>query len=975
MKIFLLAVLFLSSLCASQIPGLINYSEEDGLNSSYTYEMNEDKNGFIWIGSDNGLFRFDGKEFRQYNKKEGLKNIDILSCEPLSGGEVFIMPFLNDFAYLKNNVVINSDINRELKKIRFEHNPFINTYQDSVILCNNNNPKKLYVFKDEKVTEIPLYIKYSGNDPDNKLIPTSYDFRTDMLYLSDEKTGRIVVYDIRNKKEYGSNISLPGSLWKKDNFLIRIQHKELNIYEYKDQLRLKKKQTIHLEDEIHRVLIDKNNKLWIYSKNGGVFYFDEALSSGKKLQAPKKILQDYIINDILVDTDNNVWFSTRNNGIFFITEKFFRNYITLPIKNNSASITAISGNSKAVFLGYNEAIGGIFCANKITDIVFEKNKKNENSNIFATDKKVFFGLVQNVYQYDILTRKKKFLGTYNLKNLLPFTDSSIFICSSEGLTVYDFKKDLYTDFLKNERVYTALPFSKDSLFVGDFKNLYTFSIATKKKKLFLEGYYFKDIKKLKSNVYIGATNLNGIVIFNNRKVIKHITEHESLPSNQVKRIDIENENTFWASTNSGLCRIEYTGNTVHLNNFTKIDGLPGNRVSGCVIKKDTIYIATSKGLGILSVRKLLMQQKVIHKKVILNSITIGGKILYDFSKKPVIQSLDNDLVFSLSFPDYASLGKISYRYKIEGLNEKWQISNSSKIILNALPPGKYVFKVFGLGYNGKQSYTSTEIPFEIKPKYWQTWWFTVLLIILSIVVILAFLTYYFQKKRNKKLKNLFYDKKIAELELQAIKAQINPHFIYNCLNSIQYLLYKKDYPETENYLDVFSQMIRKTLHYSEKTFMPVNEEVEYLSLYLNMEKLRLKDQFDYEIVISKAVNPEWLIPSLLIQPFVENAIKHGIANLKDRKGNIKISFDVEDTSLCICIEDNGIGIQNENDRIQKDHSFGVKLSRKRIETFRQLFETDIILEIHNLSERQQRSGTQIKLYMTPYEKTNTSLYH
>lgn len=156
--------------------------------------------------------------------------------------------------------------------------------------------------------------------------------------------------------------------------------------------------------------------------------------------------------------------------------------------------------------------------------------------------------------------------------------------------------------------------------------------------------------------------------------------------------------------------------------------------------------------------------------------------------------------------------------------------------------------------------------------------------------------------------------------------------------------------------------------------MPIREEIKYLSLYLDMEKLRLKDLFDYKISISDKVNKSWVIPSLLIQPFVENAIKHGISSLKDRKGFIEIYFDHTGSALSITIEDNGVGIGNLPESIAKANSFGVKLSQKRIETFKQLFETHIILEIKDLSEY-QKQGTQIKLYITPHENKNTGMHH
>ncbi|ASW73276.1 hypothetical protein IQ37_03970 [Chryseobacterium piperi] len=801
----------------------------------------------------------------------------------------------------------------------------------------------------------------------------SLDVANQLLYMSDDHD-KIVAYDIQRRKKILCNISMPKStIYRKGDFFISQKNNKVNIYKRSSHHYFKKIQSFSVGEKIHQLVIDNDYRLWVCLDKGGVFYYRQTLFDGN-LSNPIKLMDTFIMNHIMVDRDHNIWFSTRNNGVYFITDKFFKNYIHLPVKNNSSFITAIAKNGKTIILGYNEAKSGILKANTISDIILEKNRKIETKAIFSKGNTIIFGLSLNAIQYDISTHKIAPVGDYSLKNVLPYTDNSVFLCTSQGLTVYNFIT--HNSFqLLNDRTYNALPYDKDNIFVGDFKNLYKLNVKTKKKTLFLEGYYFTDIKKLKPNIYIGATNLNGILFFNNTGIIKRITEKDGLSTDQIKKIEVENEKVFWASTNSGLSRIEVRGAEIKINNFTQTDGLPSNVVAGCVIQEDTIYAATSKGLGILPISNLLAQQKFINKKVIINSVTIGDHEILDLSKEITGQTPDNTVTFDVSFPDYTSQGKIKFKYKIEGLSDEWQISSSPKITYNALPPGTYVFKVFGLGYNGKQSYTSSNLSFEIKPKFWQTWWFKLLLITIVASFIFSLITLYFQKKRNKKLETLYYEKKIAELELQAIKAQINPHFIYNCLNSIQFLLYKKDYSETENYLDIFSQMIRKTLYYSEKTFMPIKEEIEYLSLYLNMEKLRLKEQFDYTISVSETVKENWIIPSLLIQPFVENAIKHGISNLKERKGNVQILFDYVDSLLCITIEDNGTGIGSWGESTTKAHSFGVKLSQKRIETFKQLFETDITLEITDLYEKQQKPGTQIKLYMTPYENQNTSLHH
>lgn len=932
--------------------------------------MNQDKNGFIWIGTDNGIFRFDGKEFKQYNEKDGLKNLDVLSSEPLPNNEVFILSFLNDFAYLKNNKIINSNQNKELKKIQSCFNPIMANTKSGLYLCNLTEPKNIYQYKNGRIKSLPLNF-----DPKNV---TSIGFDTDaqLLYIRN-KNAQIEAYNILKKTNISCNISIKKADYalKKNNFFIKKIKNKIDIYAIKNKYHFVKINTCYTNEDIAQIIIDNNDRLWICLDKGGALYFDQPLSSGEKLSSPVRLLEDYIINHITVDTDNNVWFSTRNNGIFFVAYPFFKNYIRLPLKNNSSSITAIAEDGKNIILGYNYSRFGVFRSNTITDITLDPDQKKEHKAIFAKDNVLILGLTSDIFIYNLASKKRKRLNRFFLKNIIPYTDNSVLFCTSNGLIVYNFIKDHYTHYLPDEKIYTALPYYRDSLLVGNFKDLYKVNLKTGYKKLFLEGYYFKDIKKLQPDLFIAGTNINGILVFNNKRTIRKITEKEGLLSDKINKLTIENKQVFWASTNSGISRIEFRNGKTLINNFTQTDGLPSDVVTGCVIRKDTIYIATSKGLGILSINQLLSQQKFIHKKVVINSVSIGNKVFFDFNQKLAGKFPDNEVKFHVSFPDYSSQGKISYKYQIAGLNDNWQISNSPTIILNALPPGNYTLKIFGLGYNNKQSDTLSSVSFEIKPQFWQTWWFRFLLIFAGIFLLIYLLNLLLQKQRNKKLKALYYEKKIAELELQAIKAQINPHFIYNCLNSIQFLLYKKNYPETENYLNTFSQMIRKTLYYSEKTLISIKEEAEYLSFYLNMEKLRLKEQFDYDITISEAANKEWVIPSLLIQPFVENAIKHGISGIKDRKGKIHVLFDYIHPFLNIVITDNGVGIGSKMHSIKWADSFGVKLSQKRIETFRQLFEINITLEINDLSDKHQSSGTQIKLQMIPYENKNTSQHH
>ncbi len=964
---------------SSQIPGLINYNQSNGLTSSYTYNLRQDKNGFIWIGSSNGLYRFDGINFNHYGKKNGLKNIDIIDCEPMGNGEIFIIPFLEDFAYLKGNTVINSDLNPELKKIRCGTAiPQINynKSKDEVIIYSNSNPKNIYIYKSGRVKEIPIDINYDKNSP---FYAIDFKPETQILYLRDAHNN-IFAYNLTSRKIRlcYSKINASESFYyiQNDQFLTHDKKRIISIYRLENKYSLKKIYSYHSPENTYSGIIDKNLNLWVALEEGGVLYFDNPLSPSSGFpKQPVKFLEEYIINYVLTDHDNNIWFATRNNGLFFIGEAPFRRYLTLPLKNNSSYITSAAANSKNIFLGYNITSGGVYGSGRLTNLIFTKDKKIENKAIYANEKFVYFGQTDDIFAYNILTKKTISLNIHrNIKNLIPYGNNDMLICTSSGLEQYNLNSHTRKK-IWDQRTYTALPYTKDSMFAGTFKDLYQLNIATKKSKLFLEGYYFTDIKKLRDHVYAGSSSTKGILIFNSKKIIRKIDETQGLNDVLIKKITVENENIIWASTENGLTRIDLTNDKPVINNFTITDGLPSEKISDVIIKGDSLFAGTSKGLGILSIKRLLSQQKYINKKVIINSVMIGEKEYFNSYGHLISQTPRNNVVFNLSFLDYASQGKIGYQYKLEGLNTNWETTNSSRIIFSSLPPKKYIFKVYGLGYNGKRSSTYTELPFEIKPKFWQTTGFRTAFIILTAIMLMIIVKVFFQKRRDQQLQEILTQKKFAELELQAIKAQINPHFIYNCLNSIKFLLYKKENADAENYLKAFSKIMRKTLHYSEKTFMPICEEIEYLTLYLTMEKLRLKKQFDYTITLSEKMNPDWLIPSLLIQPFVENAIKHGISSLKDRKGIIKIDFEYTQENICVTIEDNGIGIKDKSVLTKNLDSFGIKLSQKRVETFKQLFDTKITWEVNDLSETQLISGTQVKLFISQNENQNTSMHH
>ncbi|NLR65205.1 histidine kinase [Chitinophaga varians] len=212
-----------------------------------------------------------------------------------------------------------------------------------------------------------------------------------------------------------------------------------------------------------------------------------------------------------------------------------------------------------------------------------------------------------------------------------------------------------------------------------------------------------------------------------------------------------------------------------------------------------------------------------------------------------------------------------------------------------------------------------------------------------------------------------YDKKLTEIELKAIRAQINPHFIFNCLNSIQLFVMQRDYEYAQKYLSDFSYLIRKTLDFSRRNFISLADEITYLNTYLGLEKMRFENRMEYEIVVDPEITTAELeIPAMLLQPYVENAVKHGMTNPQQPIGQLSIRFTQVAADMLECvIADNGIGIARSRSlrTLPKHHqSSGMEISQNRAELLNKMYNTEIHIEIIDLSARDEAdSGTVVKI--------------
>jgi len=302
---------------------------------------------------------------------------------------------------------------------------------------------------------------------------------------------------------------------------------------------------------------------------------------------------------------------------------------------------------------------------------------------------------------------------------------------------------------------------------------------------------------------------------------------------------------------------------------------------------------------------------------------------------------------------------VEYAYKLDGLDDEWTHGSENNIVYQNLPSGEYTFR-----YKVKLISTdwSPELTYKIiiKPNFWEHPLFFIVLGIIAGAVI-YFLLY---RSKNEELKKRNIENQMLILEQKALNAMMNPHFIFNSLSSIQSFILKNDVSEAGLYLSKFSRLIRQNMNAVKSNMTEIEEEAERLNNYLELELLRTNNGFRYKIEVDKQIEEETMIPSMIVQPIVENAVWHGVADLKE-VGFISIRFEyISSKAVRIIVEDNGVGIERASKKQSQKEShlrMGMDLTRKRINILGKKMGVNTAIRITDVFPGQPNPGTKVEI--------------
>ncbi len=924
-----------------------HYGVNQGLPSSETYFVTQDSKGYLWIATDAGVVKYDGYQFKTYTTADGLPDNTVFKIHEDAYGRVWFSSYSGRFAYYvhKTDSVYQIKANNKLTSIvKTLPTDFIFDSSDTLyVTIDRKGYLKIYppyydVVKTYQYVSNCLYVKqieknkylYGKNYlhalPSAPTIPLIFDDKNDLTLSKTDTSNQI--------NAFGGAIHLANA---NNNIIVSTG---VNLFEIrKNRFHYHKNTNTNFDTTINIITanIDSQNRLWLNTLGNGVY-----LNSLNGKKTDLSFLSGMSVTSTFQDNAKGLWFSTLEDGLFYIPTLEFKFYN----KQNGLSADKIFAlakhNNTLICLASDFSFNSI----DLTDFSIVHRKNTDNSsfwNIKSIDNQyavcgspaLIFEVnsVNGIPLYYLDKGAKQFLRMKDVEN---FDTENLLGCEYGSLYLINKKTGLGREIIKDLPTIFSICKVDDKIYLGTKTGVYLY---TKNKLSYLGDRLpllksrIDDIVFANNQLFI-ATKGNGVLVYNESSSLASYTEREGLASNMAKFLSTDNHGNIWVGTNRGISRLKKTSNNYYkVNTINLSEGLVSSEINQLLIHDSILFFATNKGLGQINIKQAFNEGVII--PTYIEGLTINGA-RNKFDTLLLLNYNQNFIQIAYKGINVKSEGNIVYKYRLEGLDSTWTYSKNTFVQYTTLPSGNYKFVVYALNSNGQISSIPAEIKFVINAPFWKTWWFY-----LTLVVFVFVLTYLVYKRRIKFIKEqeeekTEMNKKISESELKALRAQMNPHFMFNAINSIQNFVLKNDSKSAQKYLTKFARLIRSVLENSKHELVWLNKEVEALELYVELESLRSSFSFDYEIVIDDSLNAENLfIPPMIIQPYIENAILHGISPLVERRGLLLIKFSKDGSILKCVIDDNGIGrkmAKEIKERKQLSHqSMGMNVTQDRID--------------------------------------------
>jgi hypothetical protein len=977
-----LNILLLTGLTATaQNPYIQHYTTYDGLPSNCVYSIYQDSKKFIWFATDAGVVRYDGATFTNFRKKDGLSSNEVIKIKEDSFGRIWFFNLNGRLDFFHQNKIFNETDVPALKAMK-NKNFFSNFFQDkdSVIYFYNWQAEIFSLSPQNGVRKVDLHTEIFKDKP-------AFDKEElDLRYLDKNLSGEFIVWcrtgvfvlnpSLKKAETLFDSVGICGVFPAHDRSAYVFAYQN-GILRFNDQFQHTSVSVPFLLDPGYRsitcILEDAEGYVWIVSFDHGVYCLKN-----------NKVVRHFDIRQgqaVIQDNENNIWISSMKDGVYKISPfmNTHRHYDNSLFQNSG--ITAMEAdphqgvwltNGKSIFLYRHNVF-------YLLDFKQEHTTYNmlcplKNSRLIAGESGLKFFSFEGIKADH---QRKRIYFTKSSTNLVSPKDGTVRIsfkklslnktgdelCSFCGGLVHTFSIQSSFGEIRpvpiGERIYNVFFDARDEVIINAKRN-YLFRNG---KLTYHDELSRFDNKIITDHLILNPTaelyNIDGdsIYLFYRHHFYNLSAAFVSPIDIQVRKI-IYDAPSLYLATFRNIYKCDNPFNIIEKEPLTlQLLDVNYRNIQDILADNDSLYIASDDGLTV--VPEAQFNTTAGHTPIpYFQSILVN-----DREMNPVEADFrltgNKKITFRFSCINFSST-PILYSYRLEGMDTSWTTGTSRNVVYQNLSSGSYVFKM-RVQRSGAAWSAPAECRFTIRAQFWQHPLFIVaLFMILMGGVILSVI-----RRKNIQIKRRELDHQLITLEQKALQSMMNPHFIFNSLGSIQNYLLQKKSGEAGLYLSQFARLIRQNLNAINAASINLEEEIDRLKNYLDMERLRMGNKFEYTIGVDENVEADEVqIPSMIIQPFVENAIWHGLSLLEE-PGMITIRFEKRDEkSLKIIIRDNGIGMKKSrsfSSESEKHIHMGIEMTRRRLELLGKKYSVHTSIEYCEESPGFRNPGTRVSL--------------
>lgn len=960
--VFFLVCNLLPVLLHAQYLPFRNFQAKDGLPSSEVYFVMQDHRGLLWFGTDAGISCYDGYRFRNYTSNDGLCDNTVFQLYEDRHHRIWCRTISGCVSYFENNRFVSIGAGEIIRK---EKSQLLLTSlhvddQDTLWLGSQNgkiirvappyDAQSVHIIT-SNTTELLLFEKgvvYSNSallGGKSERMPVKIRAGDGRLLFTDTLTPAFIIRYIR---ENSSQMLLAIG-----NVIYRYEKNRLSVL-------------FTCEANVIALYADSFGRLWVGLMDHGLIILEP---SGEKCRRTHHYLDNDRISYITSDYEGGIWISSLKNGVFYLPRQGIERFTAFPEFDNRMISILAAGNTiySSNYNGSVLAIRDDSLHYRSELLVLPGTDLNKKLFLKGTDSILIanVGLELLHLKTKRISRLMDTLQPGTLTDMTPATGNTWWVSNPVRVGRIDIttgRTDISFS-VPGTRV-NCLHFREDTLWVGCIDGLWMWTRGT----LQFLGLRFPELKnridaieEVSPAELVLATRGAGVILFN-RKRCQMISKQEGLRSSICRSLLPAGKDGIWVGTNNGLNLLRLRPRPHVVCVIGSGDGLDASDIAQLCFSGQKLYAATTSGIFIIDTAAYFHFQHIA-PRIYMNAVHLK-ELQIPLSRNYDVSHDQHTVQFDFLGLSFNSRGKMLYRYRLEGLDTAWTVTPESFARYGSLAPGDYRFVVYAINGTGIQSSNPEVIRLHIRKPFWSTWWFISTSVILLIVWIWIIIRVRVKRVRKLAEQEASFRQRISETELKALRAQMNPHFVFNAIGSIQNFILNNRNEDANRYLLMFAQLIRNVLEQSKEEWISLEQETATLRLYLGIESLRFKHGFSWNIQVENCPEPDHvLITPLLLQPFVENALWHGLKT-KETGADLNITIRKEGETLLCIIEDNGIGREaaalQQGNNIHR--SMGTTISKDRLKTIEELIGRKTKLEINDLYTPEGKAcGTRIRI--------------